>query len=65
MKSCRKLSKNCRIHGKNREISGSYNLWASVKSNISDVWNWNFWTLFGLEIKMGGGGEGMAPLAFP
>ena len=25
MKSCRKLSKNCSIHGKNREISGPYN----------------------------------------
>ena len=64
MKSCRKLSKNCSIHGKNREIFGPYNFWTPIKSNIPDVWNWNFWTLFGSEIEVGGGG-GMDPLAPP
>ena len=36
------------IHGKNREISGTYNFWTPVKSIILDFWNWNCWTLFGL-----------------
>ena len=44
MVSRHKLSKNCSLHGKNCEISGTYNFWTSVKSNIHDVWNWNFWT---------------------
>ena len=61
MKSCRKLSKNCSIHGKNREIFGPYNFWTPIKSNIPDVWNWNFWTLFGSEIEVGGGGGGHGP----
>ena len=54
MKSRQKLSKNFSIHGKNCEISGPYNFWTSIKSCIPDVWNWNCWTLFGLEIKVGG-----------
>ena len=54
MKSHLKFSKNCSIHGKNREISGQYNFWTPIKSNILDVWNWNFWTLFGSEIEVGG-----------
>ena len=54
MKIRRKLAKNCRIHGKNREISGPYNFWTPVKSNIPDVWNWNCWTLFGSEIEVWG-----------
>ena len=48
-----KLSKNCSIHGKNRESSGPYNFWTPMKSNIPDVWNWNFCTLFGSEIEVG------------
>ena len=63
MESRHKLSKNCSLQGKNCEISGTYNFWTSVKSNIPDVWNWNFWTLFGLEIEVcRGGGRGMASL---
>ena len=45
MKNRHKLSKNSSICGKNCKISGPYNFWTSVKSNIPDVWNWNFWTL--------------------
>ena len=56
MKSCHKLSENCSMYGKNCEISGSYNFWTSVKINIPDVWNWNFWTLFSSEIEVGRGG---------
>ena len=52
MKIRRKLAKNCSIHGKNYEISGPYNFWTPVKSNIPDVWNWNCWTLFGSEIEV-------------
>ena len=63
MKSRYKLSKNCGIHGKKCEISGLYNFWTSVKSNIPDVWN--FWTLFGSEIEVGGMGEACSPLAPP
>ena len=65
LKNCRKLFKNCSIHDKNCEFSGPYNFWTPVKSNIPDFWNWNFWTLFGSEIEVGGGGRGMAPLAPP
>ena len=54
MQSCRKLSNTCSIHGKNREISGTYNFWAIVKSNIPNIWNCNCWTFFGLEIELGG-----------
>ena len=46
MKSRHRLSKNCSINGKYCEIFGPYNFWTSVKSNISDVWNWNFWTFW-------------------
>ena len=56
MKSCLKLSKNCSIHGNNCQISGLYNFWKSIKSNVPDVWNWHVWTLFGLDIEVGGGG---------
>ena len=52
MKSRHKLSKKCNIHGKNREIFGPYNFWTPVKRNIPDVWNWNCWTLFCLEIEV-------------
>ena len=38
-----------------------YNFWTSVKSNIRNVWNWNFWTLFGSEIEV----RGPWPPAFP
>ena len=41
---------------KNRETSRPYNFWTPAKSNILDVWNWNCWTLFSLEIEVGGGG---------
>ena len=41
------------MQGKNREISGPCNFWTFVKSNIPDVWTWEFWTLFGSEIKVG------------
>ena len=61
MKSCLKLSKNCSIHGNNCQISGLYNFWKSIKSNVPDVWNWHFWTLFGLDIEVGGGGGGLVP----
>ena len=56
MKTHYKLSKNCSTHSQNCEISGPYNISTSVKSNIPDVWNWNFWSLFGLEIEVGWGG---------
>ena len=52
MKSRNKLCKNCSIHGKNRKIFVAYTFWTPVKSNIPDVWNWNCWTLFGLETKV-------------
>ena len=52
IRSCRKLSKYCSILGKNREIFGPHNFWTPMKSNIPDVWNWNFWALFGLEIEL-------------
>ena len=58
MENCGKLYKNCSIHDKNREISDPYNFWTPVKSNIPDVWSWNFWTFFGSEIEKGGGGGG-------
>ena len=51
------MSRTCRIHGKNFEISGLYNFWTPIKSNILDVWNWNSWTLFGSETEV----RGMAP----
>ena len=54
MKSRSKLSKNCSMHGKNHEISGPYNFWTPVKSNIPDVWNENCWTFFGSKIEVGG-----------
>ena len=56
MERRRKLSKNCSIHCKNRQISGQCNFWTPVKSNIPDNWNWNCWTLFGLEIENWSGG---------
>ena len=52
MRSCRKLSKYCSILGKNREIFGPHNFWTPIKSNIPDVWNWDFRALFGLEIEL-------------
>ena len=39
------MSKNYRINSKNRKIS-------DAKSNIPDVWNWNCWIWFGLEIEV-------------
>ena len=62
MKSHRKLSINSSIHGKNHEISGPYNFWTPLKSNIPDVWNGNCWTLFGLEIEVGLWGCGCTPV---
>ena len=56
-KNVSELSKNCSIHGKNCEISGMYNFWTPIKSSIPDVWNWNCWTLFGLENEWRGGGS--------
>ena len=56
MKSRHKLSKSCSMKFKNYEISGPNNFWTSVKSNIPDLWNWNFWTLFGSGIEKGGYG---------
>ena len=35
------------------KIFGLYNFWTPVENNISDVWNWNCWTLFGLVIEVG------------
>ena len=61
MKCRRELSKNCSIHGKNREISGPHNFWTPVQRNITDAWNWNWWTLFDSEIEVGG----LSPLAPP
>ena len=55
------LSKNCSINGENREIYAPYNFWAPVKSNTSDVWNWNCWTFLVQKLKWGA----MAPLALP
>ena len=52
MKSRHKLSKNCSTHGENCEISGPHNFWTSVKTNIPNVWNWIFWSLFGSEIEV-------------
>ena len=40
------------INGKNREISGKCYFWTLLKSNIPDVWKWNYWTLFGSEIEV-------------
>ena len=59
MKSRRKLSKICSIHGKNREISIPYNFWTPAESNVPDVWNWNYWTFFDSEIEVGGWGHGL------
>ena len=39
MKSRCKLSKHCRIHGKNIEIFGPFNFLTPVKNNIPDVSN--------------------------
>ena len=58
MKSHHKFSKNCNINSKNLDIFVPYKFWTPVKRNIPDVWNWNCWTLFGLEIEVGGGGGG-------
>ena len=52
-KNVSELSKNLNIHCKSREISGPYNFLTPIKSGIPDVWNWNCWTLFGLENKVG------------
>ena len=57
--------KTCSVHCKYCEISRPYNLWTSVKSNILDVWNWNLWPFFELEIEGGGGGWGQAPPGAP
>ena len=54
--------KNCSIHDKKHEISGLYNFWTPVSSNIPDVWNWNCWTLFGSEIEVT---RVMAPMPSP
>ena len=48
------LSKNYGINDENREIYGQYNFWAPVKSNTSDVWNWNCWTFLIQKLKWGG-----------
>ena len=47
------LSKNVSIPCKSCEISGPYNFLTPIKSSIPDIWNWNCWTLFGLEIEVG------------
>ena len=64
MKSYRKLSKICSIHGKNREISSPHNFWTTVKDNIPEVWNWNCWTFFGLEIGVWGHGPPWSPSGY-
>ena len=54
-KKKRKVAVNCPkigIPSKNREISGPYNFSTPIKSNILDVWNWNWWTFFGSEIEL-------------
>ena len=64
-KSNSELSKNVSIHCKSREIFGPYNFLTTIKSSIPDVWNWNFWTFFGLEIQVElrrGGWGGMTSL---
>ena len=72
-KKCRhKLSKNCSIYGKTCsiyvktcEISSPCNFWTinkKVKINIADVWNWNFWILYGSEIEKERGMARLAPL---
>ena len=55
MKTRRKFSKNCSIQGKNREISCPHNFWTPWKINFPDIWNWNYWTLFGSGIEVGEG----------
>ena len=37
--------------------SGPYNFLTPTKSSIPDVWNWNYWTLFGLENEVVEGGH--------
>ena len=61
MKNQSKLSKNCSMHGKNRKISGPCIFWTPIKSNIFDVWNWNWWALFGLRIEVGEGSLILSP----
>ena len=39
IKRCRKLSKNCSMLDKNREIFGRYNSWRPIKSKLLDL-NW-------------------------
>ena len=51
------LSKSCRTHCKN--------FWTPIKSSIPDVWNWNYWTLFGLEIEEGRGACPPCPPSTP
>ena len=55
------------IHGKNRQIYGQYSFWTPIKNNISEVWNWNSWTFYCLEVEVGGHGppvplSGYAPV---
>ena len=59
------LSKNCSIHGENREISGPYNFSTPVKRNTSDVWNLNFWTFLGSKIEVEEGMPTGPPVATP
>ena len=58
------LSKNFSIHGENREIYGPYNFWALVKSNASDVWNWNYWTFLAQKLKWWGHGPSGPPSGY-
>ena len=53
MKSRHKLLKNYTRHGKNCEISRPHNFWTFVKSNVPNVWNWDFWNLLGSKIEEG------------
>ena len=67
-KNVSKLFKYFSMHCKSRAFFSPYNFLTPIKSSIPDVWNWNCWTLFGLqnEVWDGVGGvrawEGMTSL---
>ena len=48
-------------YSKSREISGPYNFWTPLKSSVPDAWNRISWTLFRLEIEVGGAIVLLAP----